>query len=696
MRPHTPRRARPNGRRATVVTKASTRAITGAVACLAWTLTTQARADDPLPEETVDETSDDDVERAITVDVKGSLLPRASDPASASTVIEGDDLDRPGASTADVLASSPGTQVSRTGGSAELATVTLRGASSAQTPVYLGPIALNDELTGTADLSTIPTFFLRRIEIHRGHAPLELEQGGLSGAVVLVPQIASGTRVGVTAGGGSWETSFASLGASVAGRGGAASVALRVDRTAGTFEYEDDRGTAFDESDDRIGVRRNADALSLDLWTAGRVDLGDGGSADLLVRAFTREQGVPGLGLLPALRARARSRQLFVVARGEVGCGADTPLERCRVEAATSARLSSYLLEDPAGELLFVGGRQETVASTVGTRVAVTMAPSSLITVKAGTSVGIGRVHVDPLGATEIGARRTTFRAFASGSVRPEPWLDVILDGSVQSDALVGSSDASQVTPQGRLGAAVRPIEGLELFTSGGHYARVPTLGEQFGVTATVLGNPSLAPESGWSGDIGARTEVAPNEQARLAAEVVFFGRSANDLIAYQRSSFGVLKPFNVASARFLGLEASAAGRFFGWLHAGASVTWTDARDRSEDRALTNDLLPLQAQLEVSPSAGVHFRDILPRVHWDSARVIARFQYRGRRAADPAGLIELPSQALLDLEASIGLARGAFEITGRLSNLLDDRTTDLVGYPLPGRAGYVSVSAWVQ
>ena len=45
-----------------------------------------------------------------------------------------------------------------------------RGATSAQTPIYLAGVRLNDELTGTVDLSSLPLWMLHRIEANRVRA----------------------------------------------------------------------------------------------------------------------------------------------------------------------------------------------------------------------------------------------------------------------------------------------------------------------------------------------------------------------------------------------------------------------------------------------------------------------------------------------------------------------------------------------
>lgn len=646
-------------------------------ACIAALLPTPALASEPEDE--------------VVVEVRGALLPRGDDATTASTVLRGDELDRPGASTAEIVSASPGAQIARTGGPAELATVTLRGATSAQTPVFLGPIPLNDELTGTADLSAVPTFFLRRIVLHRGHGPLSLPLGGLSGAVELEPLVPSGARALASWSAGSFGTASAAAFASYGNDRGAAATSLRLERTAGTFDYNDDRGTSFDPTDDRVSTRQNADAAAVDLWTTGRARLGQGGTLDGLVRVFARDQGVPGLGVLPARRARARARQALAVARGEVTC--DTAgVSVCDVETIAWARASSYSLDDPGGELLFVRGRQETRATSLGSRVRLRLAPLEGLLLDASSSLALSRVAVDARGAGESSAARTTFRGAAGLTAAPLSWLDLVLEGSVQSESLAAPGErAASVLPQARLGAALRPTSFVEVFTSLGRYARVPTLGEQFGVTASVLGNPRLGPETGLSADLGARAIYAPAAGFGLEAELVLYGRHASDLIVYQKSSFGALTPYNVGEARFLGLEATVVTRLLGFVRASTALTLSDPRDITEGRAVEADLLPFQAQVALAPSLGVDFPNLFPRLGWDAARAALRFQYRSARAGDPAGLVRLPSQALLELEASVRIF-GALELTGRLANLTNDRTTDLIGYPLPGRSGFVELT----
>ena len=635
----------------------------------------RAHAQEAAPDETIE------------VDVRGQLLPAAPDATTAATHIDREDLAWPGQSTADVLAGAPSVAVARTGGSSDLATATLRGATSAETPIYFGPILLNDDLTGTADLSTVPPSLLGAIDVYRGHAPIEFERSGLGGAIVLRPFVASGTHAGVAAGAGSFgERSFNAHG-SLGSGGSAAMLALALSQTRGNFAYLDDRGTRFDTSDDREVLRQNGDARAVDLWSAAHLELGRG-SVDAIFRGFAREQGVPGLGVLPAKNARARTQSFLGAVSARVPCSAS-----CFTDVAVWGKASRYRLDDPSDELLFTATRQETRAMSTGARLGIVIEPTRWLEVKTGASFGTGAIAVDPLGPAETRARRQSLRAYAAVAAKPVEWLEARVEGSIASDFVTAASGSlDHRTPAGRLGLAFHPLAGLSFFTTAARYGRVPTLGEQFGVGATVLGNDKLRPESGLALDVGARGEVAAHREVALAAELTGFARLADDRIAYERSSFGALRPYNLDSARVLGLELTAAARFFGVLEAGGSLTLSDPRDTSDDRTTANDILPFEARLTAAPSLALRLRDLIDTIHWDEALLRTLLVYRAPRSADPAGLIELPSQVLLDVEGSLGFDDGTAELAFRVSNLLGDDTTDLVGYPLPGRAGHVSIA----
>ena len=60
---------------------------------------------------------------------------------------------------------------------------------------------------------------------------------------------------------------------------------------------------------------------------------------------------------------------------------------------------------------------------------------------------------------------------------------------------------------------------------------------------------------------------------------------------------------------------------------------------------------------------------------------------------DPAGLVVLPEQGSLELEAEATLVDDHITLRGRVADALDQTRTDLIGYPLPGRSFYLSMEA---
>ena len=83
-----------------------------------------------------------------------------------------------------------------------------------------------------------------------------------------------------------------------------------------------------------------------------------------------------------------------------------------------------------------------------------------------------------------------------------------------------------------------------------------------------------------------------------------------------------------------------------------------------------------------------------PLLELDRASIAARYHYRSSRVADPAGLIVLEADGQLDLDGSMSFLDQRVALRGRLSNLINQRTFDLVGYPLPGRAGHIMLESW--
>jgi len=617
------------------------------------------------------------------------------DETAATYVVHRTDLRAPGATVADALVSVPGVQVARSGASSELATAAVRGATSAQTPVYLAGIRLNDDLTGTADLSTVPIFMLDRIEVYRGNAPFDADRLGLGGAIFLEPTLPSASHVG----GGLAVGSFGELGTWAKGtlHEGDSSVALSVRRDAAQndYPYLDDRGSRFNSSDDIVRSRANADTESYDGWGIARFSLASPAHILALSNVFSREQGVTGLSVIPAIGSRLRSRRALGGISAAVPCsGGAEPA--CELEVITGALFTDGRLSDPL-QMLALGStsvdsrgqrvsQQERLRYDLGTAGSFTLA----------TSQEAERLDIDLAEGPVLRARRGVVRGAGTLLVKATTGLTLQALGSLECDTTRGpGQDAPcDVFPTGRLGIAYAPSDSWKISANAGRYARIPTLGELYGLSAALRGSRALAPETGSTGDVGvawSRSGEGP-ERWRLYAEVFAFARFPSQLIAYRRSSFAAVTPYNVGSARILGTEVSAGAEAFRALRVEISATALDPRDTTGVRSIDNDLLRLRSRLIVSPYVEA-FVEPSHLLGLDRASIAARAFYRSSEIADDAGLVIIGEQTSVDADLVLSFLERKVTARMRIADVFDAPLTDIVGYPLPGRSLHASLEA---
>jgi vitamin B12 transporter len=609
------------------------------------------------------------------------------DPTAASTVVRREALRRAGADAADVIAAAPGVQLARSGSSSELSTASIRGASSAQTPVYLSGIRLNDDLTGTADLSQVPLWMLDRVEIFRGNAPFEADRLGIGGAIFFEPSLPTRPQIGGGVEVGSFGALGGFVGGALAGDGAASLVALRQERADNDFEYTDDRGTVADASDDRVIRRPNADHDSSDAWAIGRWRLGaDGARMTLVTNAFRREQGVTGLGVIPALSARARVQRFLAGISARVPCRGG-----CELTLSSSLLESQHDVRDPAGELGLAAPEVASSGRRFVQEARIAQRFRDGWRLRAGVGQELELLRVDAIGVSELAARRAATRATLAAERQRGPLLVHGL-GALECHGTSGpdgSDRCGTLLATGRVGAALRAGEHLTMLANLGRAARVPTLGELYGVSPAVRGNPELVPETSVSADLGLRAGAG-----RVSAEVYAFSRWVNDLTAFRRSGFGYVRPFNVGTARVLGAELYATGDAANHLRAELALTALDPRDTSEDRQLTNDLVPYQSRLVATARSELYARRPLGPGALERVALGGRVSHRSSRVADAAGLIVLAAQTTFDLDVTALLLSERIALRAAVENVLDARRFDVLGFPLPGRSYHAAAEAW--
>jgi vitamin B12 transporter len=644
---------------------------------------------------------------AQEVTVRGDTAPLSHvrrAPSVAATSLSGESLSGAGLSAADVLSRVPGVQVTRTGAQSDVATASIRGSDADQVPVYLAGVRLNDEVSGTADLASVPLWLIERVEVFRGNAPEGADRLGIGGAIFFWPRVPRATRAGGGAGLGSFSErqgwAFAELGSPRA----ASLVAVRRSGADNDYPYTDDRGQRFD-LDERRAVRQNADFAQTDAWAIGRWQLARGARVSSVLSLVEREQGVTSLALVPVRRARSTTRRLLFGGSVFVPCASD---ERCRLELETSAIAAGSRIDDPALELQALGASWlDDRGERASQRARLVYELSPELSLSAGATAALENLRVRRERALPRGGNRRTLLPAVGAEWRPLPALAVFALAALECHFTRGQSvrfgfsverdaDGCPVEPALRLGLAYALAPGLELLSNVGRYVRAPTLGELYGTSALVDGNPNLRVETGVSLDIGLRHTLRFG-QARDAVSIdaFAFARDAHDLVRYRRSSLEALSPFNVASARLLGVELAAAADLLRHVRLEASGTLLDARETTSDPALdptSNDVLPNTARLTLSALAELYLLPARAPLGLTRASLGLRYFHKSSRYADPAGQNVLPEQHFVDVEAAARLFGERLALRVALDNLFDTQTSDLIGLPVPGRSYHATLA----
>lgn len=662
--------------------------------CIAIALGTSAMPLAPRPAH-----ADAPGETIIVVDPLGPLgaRPREDEAASAS-VITADRAPRSAETMADLLDAVPGVAVSRLGGVAAPALLSLRGSTWEQVSVYLDGVNLNLASGGGVDLSTLPIGDVARVEIYRGVTPIAYGGSAIGGVVAVETRRPETTGATLELGGGSFGTWLGGATAALVGDGYGFYAGLHALRTTGDFTFVDDRGTAFDPSDDRTVARRNNQSRELDSAIRGYLTLPGDRELSMLALGFARDQGLPGYPKFATMQSRLTTDRgvasLAYQSRDELG-----PTSVLR------AQLYGYGLEqrlrDPLGELVGprTDARDRTLALGAVARArwapADWLAPAILLDAR--------RESFTPVDLTtgEHGgmSTRITGVAGAETALRIAALELAILPSlrlETSRDVDAGRDNFGRFVPPGppitralsiaRLGIMQSPGDGIALRANLGRYARLPTFLELYGNNGFVLGNRGLEPEHGTTADLGGALAWTRG-RTRLVADAAAFAVLSDDLIEFQQNASGVARARNLGSARVLGVESSAE-LAYGCARFHAQATWTDARDESDSAATHDKQLPYRPRVHVA---------VRPELRGIAAGGVELGGYvdldiTSGNYVDAANLVAVPSRTRLGAGASLGLDRGRVRFIVSADNLTGAQESDLLAYPLPGRALYVTVA----
>ena len=621
-------------------------------------------------------------------------------PTSASVVELAPVRDRM-TTTADVLGRVPGVRVNDLGGLGGFSTVSIRGSTSSQVSVYLDGLPLGRGGLGLSNLADLPFAAVERIEVYRGAAPAEFMDAQLGGAINLVSRAANPSgppRQGQTAvfGGGSFGTRRFGASQEITGRGWSALLIADRLQSDGDYAFHDDNGTALEPNDDEITTRRNNwtrhDEALLQVARA----LPRAGSLRISGQWVEQEHGVPGLSSFQSQRARAGASWLAT----RVALHAPRVWrQQLQLRGHVDHLWRRDTFEDLFSEIGLGYQDNRDVTRTWGAHGDASWTPGRRLTLALAVSgrherfepwrrfpaPGAGPQQTRTTWSGGLDARVMPIaRLSVHGGVRAQHEIDAFSSTLRTQYAQQPARSGRREYTEPRAGARLRLVNGLHLRGGWGRHHRTPSFLELFGDGGSVAGSSDVVAENGTNRDLGVQW-MARRRGVAARFEVTAFRNDVENFIVFLPQSQRTFVARNIGAARLRGDEwawsLAAADSAPRWTLDG-HCTRLDAIDRGVDRTwYAGKALPGRPALQVFQRAAVRVAGF---------ELGYAFEHIARNYLDRFNLEVVARRDLHSLDARWRWRRTSLQL--ELHNLSDERAADVAGFPLPGRALFVTAS----
>ncbi|MGJ4788961.1 TonB-dependent receptor [Leptospira koniambonensis] len=622
----------------------------------------------------------------------------------------------------DVLEREAGVRIRRYGGLGSYSTLSLRGTNPNQTRIFIDGVPFNNAQGGEVNLADLPFDNLQSIEVYRSGAPVGFSGSAIGGSVNLVTRTGSGppkTRVNI--GAGSFNTGKGSITHTGTYGGIGTSVFLLGEKSDQNFSFLNNHGTVLvNPLDDTIDRRRNAQYER----TSGMIGLsGDIGATKIKFwnDLNYRFHGIPG----PASNQTQKVHRRYL--RNTSSLGTDTKGlfdGLLRLETRMFTSFTNDDLFDPKSE--FSKGTPNSTAymGQSGFQVTPTFYLLEYYQILK-FHAGIERETFERSRSTpqniDLKYEPGKARTYTTFQVEDEfRFLDgkLILTPGVSWDSYKDKfqSDEPWYRKQDPFASAIKTTEfsnpkagllwrfwekenySLEFKSNIARQYRIPSFLELFGEVGTIIANDSLKPERSENGDAGITGKYKKGE-LKSNITISYFRKRIKDMILFIPNSQFTLRPENVDSARIDGAEISHKTEYKGWKFL-LEYTYQEAINTSPAPYLNGKYLPLRPKHEISGTiayrgktwelgfegvyVGAVFKDRTNEyVNYQPARQIwnaylTLVLYTSPEEEDPNKKGEkTPKELLLSID---------------LRNMGDKRVEDIVGYPLPGRNWFITLS----
>jgi len=205
---------------------------------------------------------------------------------------------------------------------------------------------------------------------------------------------------------------------------------------------------------------------------------------------------------------------------------------------------------------------------------------------------------------------------------------------------------------------------------------RVPTFSDLFYQDVRIEGKPDLLPEKSLNKEIGFGFEF--NKRWELKGEFSYFNNKIDDMIIWKLGSFEIFRPFN-NDAEITGesyyFKITSPKKF---ISVAVGYTHLNPLDKNNNETTYDKIIPYKPQHSIKTELGFSYKSIL---------ALIKYRFVSKRYVTTANTVALPYYNVFDLSIFQKVKINPIKINLNISidNLFNEEYETVRLYPMPGR-----------
>ncbi|MGC9042598.1 MAG: TonB-dependent receptor plug domain-containing protein [Myxococcota bacterium] len=616
----------------------------------------------------------------------------AENPSSFIEIIDVDDDPAKSVDISSEVSSASGVQVNKSGGMDSFSTVMIRGASSNSVDIYLNGVRLNSSLMSTFNLGLIPDDIVSRVEIYKGFSPLRLGLSNLGGSVNIILKRQMEDSSGIKLSYGSFNTVETAIYTTDLRDDSGYLISFFGRRTDGDFEYINRNGTFENKEDDRLVKRENNQRIEYALLFTLSSRLSDKLRANILLTPFFSEGGVPGIENIQTENTSFNNlMNVFSLDVRLAGYGVFK-----EVSLGYSNLYYRTEFDDSYGELnMLTPDKTDTAGIRHTFFITSTLRFSrNLLNIRLAyldeSADKVSLIHPN----NKFNGERGESSVEMEGNIEllkdrlyliPSAGLRFIDDEVRYSSAYLMKKDEridnTDEIYNMRIGGVLKISDDLIFKSNYSMVKRYPDMYELFGDGLYISPNPMLLPEEGRLFDAGVEFCIS-----ELFLSYSVYKSNYNNLIQFWQNSQRTIRADNIAKAEIYGSELTIKPFLNKNILSSLSYTHQEPINKSEIPSFKDKILPFRYTDSLYLKMGFVFFN---------TKLLYEYSYTSQNFFDAANLLPYNGTPLRSIHSiSLNYYERRYDLVFGFyaKNILNNRTEDIAGYPLPGRIFFAGIS----